>query len=138
MSKSKAYSAKKKLKNHLDNTRYLNNGFIPTEQVTKYWWRIINMAVFKNSLPPPSDIIIRKLRDYKGLYIWGMCSGKTRINLCEITINENITSKKLFLETLIHEMVHQHQWYNNNGNMNHGKTFKEWEIYFKNKFDLII
>jgi hypothetical protein len=133
---SRSVAAKKKLKDHLKthigkskNSSYY---FTPTEAVAWYWWRVINKAAFKNKLPYPSAIIVRKLRG-----AWGLCLGKSRENNCVITISSEITNRKLFIATVAHEMVHQWQWYDR-GVLDHASRFREWNEYFKRNFGIVL
>lgn len=131
---SRTVAAKKKLKDHLKHHRGESTSgyFTPTEAVAWYWWRVINKAAFKNKLPYPSKIVIRKLRG-----AWGTCFGKTRDNNCIITISSDITSRKLFIATIAHEMVHQWQWYDKQ-HLDHASSFRSWNEYFKRNFGITL
>jgi hypothetical protein len=131
---SRSVEAKKKLKDHLKTHRSKTSAcyFVPTESVAWYWWRVINKAAFKNKLPYPEEIVIRKLRG-----AWGLCNGKTRNDTCIITISSEITNRKLFIATVAHEMVHQWQWYDR-GRLDHASSFREWNEYFKRNFGIVL
>lgn len=122
---SRTVVAKKKLKDHISKIVPLSCQFTPTESVAWYWWHVINKAAFKNALPPP-EITIRKLRG-----AWGNCNGEN------ITISTNITNKKLFIATVAHEMVHQWQFHYG-AKLNHGNVFRDWDIYFKKTFGIVL
>jgi hypothetical protein len=120
--------AKKKLKNHIDNTP-ITCVFTPTESVVWYWWHVINKAVFNNELPRPI-ITVRKLRG-----AWGTCNGEN------ITISATITNRHLFIATICHEMCHQWQHHFGtgiNGGINHGPVFRNWDHYFKQTFGIVL
>jgi len=56
---------------------------------------------------------------------WGYCTAHAREEVT-IAINEEISTRGIFLSTLIHEMVHQ--WENQTyGQMGHGKRFFAWK-----------
>ena len=128
---SRSVAAKKKLKEHLSKNSHCY--FRPTESVAWYWWRVINKAAFKNQLPPPSEIIVRKLRG-----AWGLCDSKMRKNICIITISTEITNRKLFIATVAHEMVHQWQFHFGTGNLDHGSNFRDWDVYFRHNLGIIL
>lgn len=127
MKKSTCRAAKKQLKSHLK--RRGDCHLTVSEGLSWYWWRIINRAVFNNALPIPSKIVVRRLRG-----AWGLCWGK-RKGTCVITISSDIQSRKLFLETLCHEMVHQYQWLDKKS-LDHGSSFREWKSYFRSNFNI--
>ena len=133
MSKKKniSVSAKKKLKAHLEKTS--DAAFKPTESVAWYWWRVINKAAFKDSLPYPSKIVIRKLRG-----AWGTCLGKKREDMCIVTLSTEINNRRLFIATVAHEMVHQWQWHFGEGDLHHGENFRDWKLYFRTNFGIIL
>jgi hypothetical protein len=129
---SKSLSAKKKLKAHLEKTTDV--AFTPTEPVTWYWWRVINKAVFQDQLPHPSKIVIKKMRD-----AYGLCQANAKNNSCTITVSTiHITTRKLFLSTLCHEMCHQWQFHFGTGSLDHGANFKQWSEYFRKRFGIIL
>ena len=131
---SETVAAKKKLKTHLKNHLGKNSRYFhPTEAMAWYWWRVINKAAFKNELPYPSEIAIKNLRG-----AWGTCLGKTRTNECIICISTNIKSRKLFIATIAHEMVHQWQFHFGKGTLDHGLSYKDWDRYFRSHFGIIL
>ena len=125
---SKMVVAKKKLKAHISKPVCVSKShqFTPTESVAWYWWHVINKAAFNNSLPYPV-IAIKNLRG-----AWGNCNGKT------INISTNITNRKFFIATVAHEMVHQWQFHYAAGKLNHGNLFRDWDVYFRKNFGIIL
>ena len=110
-------AAQEKIRNHLD--RRSNHTVDVTEHMVLYWWRICNVAIFNKKLYPPSEILIKRMKD------WGYCTALTRDEV-QIALNEELTTRGMFLSTLIHEMVHQ--WENQTyGQMGHGKRFFTWK-----------
>lgn len=132
MVESVSSANRKKLKNHLKKKPV---DFVPTDTVAWYWWHVINKAAFNNALPKPKDIIIRKMRGN-----WGTCEcSPDGVNCTSlITLCTSLTDKKLFISTLAHEMVHSWQGHFGKGNLDHGSVFKDWQSYFKKKFDIIL
>ncbi len=131
MSQSRSKNAKKKIKTHLAKNENSKSDFVLTESIAWYWWRIINMAEFSNKLLPPKRIEIKKTRG-----IWGVCTGRAKGHVI-ISISPAIQNRRLFIATLIHEMVHQYEWQNNEA-LNHSTNFINWKRYFKKKFGIII
>ena len=118
--------AKKKLKEHIRKPVTTIREFTPTESVAWYWRHVINKAAFNSALPYPI-IAIKKLRG-----AWGNCDGKT------INISTNITNKKFFIATVAHEMVHQWQFHFGAGKLNHGNVFRDWDVYFRKNFGIVL
>ena len=87
----------------------------------KYWFKVLNVAVFDSELTVP-EFDIRALNGNVGL-----ChhDGTTTI-----TISTRIQDKELFIATLAHEMVHQYQQ-DTECKMHHGRSFKDWQLYIK-------
>lgn len=94
--------------------------FKPTLQDCKEVFRIINRTVFNNELRTPDFRLVRS-KEY-----WGECKGDEQdVTKCTIKINRRFTSKRVFVYTVAHEMVHQWEWlvYEN---MTHGPKFFLW------------
>ena len=110
-------TAREKIRNHLDARS--NHSVQVSERMVRYWWRVCNVALFKNKLYPPRDIQIEKLKD------WGFCRSHGTDHEVTIVLSEELGTRELFLSTLIHEMVHQweHETY---GRMGHGKRYQQW------------
>lgn len=126
----KCIAAKKHFKTHLSNKG--DSNIEVSETLIMYWFHIINSAAFKNELPVPDKIVVRRL-----IGAWGLCEGSSRTKNCVITISNKIETKAFLLATIAHEMVHQYQWIYR-ADINHGKTFKEWKDYFKKNFSICI
>lgn len=99
----------------------------------KYWWHTINAACFNEELNFPK-VEIRHIKGY-----WAVCipSQALSSNKCEIHLSPELTNKKLFIETVAHEMVHvwQCQKYGHR-HPEHGKSFIKWKKFFKRNFNL--
>lgn len=126
---SKSSIAKKKIKCHLSKYRH-NANFSISNTLVQYWFHVLNKAAFRNKLNTPA-FEVRKMKGY-----WGMCT-EDADNTCIITISSDIDSKELFIATLAHEMVHQHQLLYENKISHHG-SFLEWKRYFKRYFRITL
>lgn len=91
---------------------------VATQSNVLYWWHRLNHAVFDQQLQTPNYIICRQIRNH-----YGWCDGNTKSVTLAITTAE--LPRKVFLEVLAHEMIHQWQWYNNLP-MSHGDSFWKW------------
>lgn len=79
----------------------------------------INRTVFGNELKMPSFRLVKA--DY-----WGMCVGDQEDSgKVTIYLTKRFLSKRLFVFTLAHEMVHQWEWLHHE-NMTHGPKFFQW------------
>ncbi len=111
------------VKKHLKSGR--KSRIVVSEQLVRRWWSKLNAAVFYGRLHRPDAIRVDKLRG-----AWGACEGivndKTHARRINITINETFATKKMFLDTLVHEMVHawEHQHHTS---MGHAKRFWIWK-----------
>lgn len=122
--------AKRKLKSHL--SRYAHEEeFVVTERKAKYWFNVINKAMFDNKLPKPIKWELKNLRG-----CWGKCSCEGDVGVA-IGISTQIDSRGLFLATLAHEMVHAWEM-DTRGEMSHGKVYLKWKRLFKKKFNIVL
>jgi len=95
--------------------------FRPTIHDCREVFRNINNQVFNGELKMPNFRLVYS-KDY-----WGMCVGNLDDNrTCTIYMNKSFLSKRLFIDTLAHEMVHQWEWLVNE-NMTHGPAFFLWK-----------
>ena len=94
--------------------------FRPTISDCREIWSNINRNVFNGELKMPSFRLV-----YTKAF-WGECQGvlndQTKVKM---KINKSFLSKRLFINTMAHEMVHQWEWLNNE-NMTHGPQFFLW------------
>lgn len=123
---SMAMSAKKMLLSHINDTR---SGFVVTDGLTKYWFNIINKAVFRGRLPR-IRVYVKRLKGMCGLFI--VTKYSKRRSYSRIYINSVINNRNMFLNTLAHEMVHHWQYYvcNRLRSVGHNKVFRMWKDYF--------
>lgn len=111
------------VKNHLQRSGHKRD-IIVSLQLVMRWWNLLNVAVFYGKLHSPSKISI-----YKIPKAWASCErdgldyrGNRRTHL---KMNETFATKRMFLDVLVHEMVHvwEHQHHTT---MGHGKRFRIW------------
>lgn len=91
-----------------------------TERKVKIWFNIINLAMFNNELPKFDEIEIVDDKDY-----YGMCECHND-EFYKLFINSSFHSKKMFVEVMVHEMIHLYDFVIY-GRMTHGKKFFEWQ-----------
>lgn len=105
--------------------------FKPTIADCREVFRNINRSVFNDELKMPNFRLVPS-SDF-----WGECSGDINDNTkCTIKMNKKFLSKRLFVYTMAHEMVHQWEWlvYEE---MSHGKKFFQWRNELA-KFNIIL
>jgi len=94
--------------------------FRPTICDCREVFRNINAKVFNNELRMPNFRLMYS-KDF-----WGMCRGDLDDPAkCTIFMNKSFLSKRLFIDTMAHEMVHQWEWLTHE-NMTHGRKFFQW------------
>ena len=112
--------SKTKLFRMVQSCDYFDAKFRPTIQDCRETFRSINRSIFNNELKMPSFRLVYSKE------FWGECRGdindQSRVL---IKMNKSFLSRRLFINTLAHEMVHQWEWLNYE-NMTHGKTFFVW------------
>lgn len=120
MAKSKSRVQRTKLFRMVQKFDEFDCKFRPTIADCREVFRNINRNVFNNELKMPSFRLV-----YSKAY-WGECRGDLDDNSkCTIKINKSFLSKRLFVYTMAHEMVHQWEWLVTD-NMTHGPKFFQW------------
>lgn len=112
------------VKEHLN--RNWNKRVQTTENLIRWWWRVLNIAVFYGKLHKPTRVEPKGIQDGFG---WTQPDSKNK-GCVHIGIQKNLLSKASFLTVLLHEMVHawEHQHYTT---MGHGKRFFAWKARIK-------
>jgi len=122
MDKSKI---KKKLRRELSSRKKYKT----TYKDIKYYFGMINKVVFKNKLSPFNEILIKKIyKDKKSCtHTWGqvVCWEWKRKGTKQYWLEmlPEYNSKRDFVDTLGHEMVHLYQMANVGNSGNHNKLF---------------
>lgn len=120
MARSKSRIQRTKLFRMVQSFDEFDHKFRPTIADCREVFRNINRNVFNNELKMPSFRLV-----YSKAF-WGECAGNLDDNTkCLIKINKSFLSKRLFVYTLAHEMVHQWEWLTFE-NMTHGPKFFLW------------
>lgn len=132
-----------KIQNHI--LKYGNcKKFSITTKMIKYWWNILNIAVFDSCLTPPK-FCIKSIRNSDGQVTYGECQGIYHIGAngskhLEVIIHINgdkIFTRQHFIAILVHEMVHNWQFeyreeVMHEKRMSHGTTFSQWRDIIEN------
>ena len=116
--------ARQFLKDHLKRSG--NKSVKTTQHLIRWWWRVLNVAVFYGRLHQPTVIEIKGIHDGYG---WADADLKNKGHV-NIRIQKTFISKTFFLTVLLHEMVHawEHQHHTI---MGHGKRFYAWQTRIK-------
>jgi len=123
-SKSKALKLKRKLKRELSGKRK----YITTYKDIKKYFKLVNSALFNTKLSPFGQVEIKDLKRQK-------CIGQVVVlewkragtRLYKLEMLPSYPTKKDFLDTLVHEMVHLYQMQNLGDTGNHNALFWSFE-----------
>lgn len=119
MRKRTTAQAVKKVRDHLK--RCGNQEIIPTDRMISHWWSVLNQAVFDGVLPRPVGMVAKRvIQGYGEAFPIHDDNVEIRIH------NEKPMSRNLFIQVLVHEMVHQYEQHTL-GVMTHGQSFFEWK-----------
>ena len=120
VTKQKVLTVKKKLKPLLSSKQKYKT----TYKDIKNFFKMLNLGIFNNKLIPFNDIEIKELKYQKcmGQVVMFEYKGKgTRVYKLEM--DKQYDSKRDFLDTLAHEMIHLYQFTQVNDNGAHNKLF---------------
>ena len=96
----------------------------------KKYFKIINEAVFENKLSPFNQIEIKEIRDKKK-YCYGFVEvlewKRKGTRVYRLQMQPQYKTKRDFVDTLGHEMVHLYQMANLGDTGNHNKLFYSFE-----------
>ena len=123
-----------KFKKHMD--KVLNR---PSTQEPYYtnmhginsWYDHYNAMLFDNKLPYFDEIKIKRIHGALGQVVYTTYKTKERMYVLEML--PKYPTKKMFLETLVHEMIHLYQMKIKNNTGNHNKLFYS----FKSKLNFL-
>ena len=85
------------------------------------WFDHYNAALFENKLPNFDDIKIKRIHGALGQVVY--TTYKTRDQKFVLEMLPRYETKKMFLETLVHEMIHLYQMKIKHDTGNHNKLF---------------
>ena len=122
--KSKALKLKRKLKRELSGKRK----YITTYKDIKTYFKLFNSALFDSKLSPFGQVEIKDLKRQK-------CIGQVVVLewrragtiIYKVEMLPSYPTKKDFLDTLVHEMVHLYQMQNLGDTGNHNDLFWSFE-----------
>lgn len=119
--------ARKRRKTNLEKVVFDKSALVfeTTQEDCQKWFRILNNEIFDGKLSPVDKFDIRWRRKSHAYYIYEESDKNSNIGKCYIAMNKRYKSKKFFVETLAHEMVHHWQYVTDN-TVNHGNTFQHW------------
>ena len=126
MRRKRALKLRRKIQVETLNDRgpYLTN-----RRAIDLWFRYINRAVFDNKLPNFDNIIIKKwLKRAMGQVCAYPDKNPKRF---ELEMLKKYHSKRDFIETLAHEMIHLYQFALKKDTGNHNSTFYSFRPRFK-------
>lgn len=122
--------ARQKIKRHIKNYGSKKD-IVVTPRLVRYWWNLLNIAVFYSKIPYPHKLEIKKTRGYHAV-----CETTSKGQPCAtIIMNQVFSTKTLFLNVLVHEMVHAWEGFFH-GNPTHGQRFHEWTPRIKRTVNL--
>lgn len=126
MRRKKALKLRRKIvKETLDH----KGPYLTNRRVIDLWFRYINRAVFNNELPNFDKIIIKKwLKRAMGQ----VCAYPAKSpKLIELEMLRQYNTKRDFIETLAHEMIHLYQFALKKDTGNHNSIFYSFRPKFK-------
>lgn len=123
--------AKAKIRKNLHKDRKVE----VTPGLARYWFSIINKAMFDDSLPTPA-FKVWKMRKYDGeCFVWQDKVNGQWTNFAQIGINTDATSISRFLSVMAHETIHL--WQSHIGRpMNHAVLYNRQRRAFKEKLGI--
>lgn len=113
------HEAREKVRAHLD--RVGHKPVVLTEKIIRRWWNVLNVAVFYGKLPQPQRIKLHSARDHHAQVV---CKNEHEA-VWELEMAPEYVSRWLFLDVLVHEMVHAWEHMRHRV-MGHGKRFVLW------------
>ena len=117
---------KLKVKKLLKRELSIKAEYTTTYKDLKKYFKMLNDAVFDGKLSPFNEIIIKQIRDRKK-YCYGLVEilewKRKGTRVYRLQMQPQYKSKKDFVDTLGHEMVHLYQMANLGDTGNHNKLF---------------
>ena len=117
---------KLKVKKLLKRELSIKSEYTTTYKDIKKYFKMLNDAVFDGKLSPFNEIIIKQIRDRKK-YCYGLVEilewKRKGTRVYRLQMQPQYKSKKDFVDTLGHEMVHLYQMANLGDTGNHNKLF---------------
>lgn len=97
----------------------------PSKKIIVTWFNILNYVIFEDKLTIFDNIYIRRLRGQHAYVQYENADASI-----DLHCNKYFKSKKEFVTTIAHEMVHVHQ-IRTYGRAPHSRTFYEWREKFE-------
>jgi len=128
VTKQKVLIVKKEIKPILS----LKRKYKTTYADIKKYFNILNCGIFNNKLSSFNDIQIRDLKHSKCIgQVIQLESVRKGTKIYKLEMDKKYETKKDFLDTLAHEMVHLYQFFIND-TANHNKIFYSFASKLKN------
>ncbi len=122
--KSKALKFRKKVKTDMST----NKQYITTYKDIKKYFKELNSLVFNSELSPFNQIEIKDLRREKCVgQVVTMEWKRKGTRIFKLEMLPKYSTKKDFMDTLVHEMVHLYQMVNKGDTGNHNEMFYSFE-----------
>ncbi len=99
--------------------------YTPKVKDIRFWFAVLNAAIFKNKVPKFKYIKIITRRDWHAS-THAYEEDSTNDRWCELEINPKFRDFELFLAILAHEMIHNYEWTVFRRSINHGPNFFSW------------
>ena len=106
--------------------------FDTTEEYVYLIYYALNKIYFHDNIDAERITVYPKLNKKKNNPYEGYCEYFNQTEIIRISLSGNYYCGKLFVETILHEMVHAwqaQQW----GRVDHGKTFINWEVFLQSQ-----
>jgi len=120
-----------KLKKALRKEFALGRKYTTTYKDIKKYFKLFNQYIFENKLSPFNQIEIKQIRDRDVKYCYGQVIilewKRKGTRVYKLEMQPYYSNKKIFLDTLVHEMVHLYQMANLGDTGNHNKIFYSFE-----------
>jgi hypothetical protein len=124
MDRKKLASSERLLKEMTRKEQAQKTPFVPTTNMVKHWYDVINLEVFENKLPKMHEIEVRRRHGcWAEIAVYTLADESSWFLLC---INHRFHSKKHFLAVLGHEMIHVDEYIETGRMTHHGESFQKW------------
>ena len=122
------------IRKHVE-TRGHERNVIITKRMAKLWWNRLNKAVFNGMLHEPRIDVLNVVSDVDTYGEHHAHEDDDGSRYTVIRLKKKLDTRKVFLCTLVHEMVHQWEW-EQFGRTTHHKYFFMWKDVIRQAVDL--
>lgn len=101
--------------------------FRPTCKQVRFWFAVYNQLIFRGKIARFRYIIIKYYPNQLA-HCEGKWDAKKDMRYYNLQMHPRFNSFKTFISILVHEMIHAHQWVNEErDDMSHGSNFFKWK-----------